>query len=68
MKNKFIAKSIRLSRYLYSLGFDKKSIIIDDVEVWEFEKSDKLQEALDFYFYFRKNNIKQELVNDKGKI
>ena len=54
MEKKFIAKGIRLMRFLYSLGFDKESILIDGKECWAFEKSDKLQEALDFYFDFRK--------------
>ena len=54
MEKKFIAKGIRLMRFLYSLGFDKESIVIDGKECCAFEKSDKLQEALDFYFDFRK--------------
>lgn len=51
---KFKCESIRLMRYLYSLGFDKQSIIKNNNEYWLFEKSDELQEALNFFFYMRK--------------
>ena len=52
----FECKSIRLCRFLYSLGFDKQSIMRDNEEHWLFTKSDALQEALDFYFAMRKKN------------
>lgn len=42
MKNYYICGSIRLCRYLYSLGFDKKSINVKGKEIWQFEKSDEL--------------------------
>lgn len=51
----FIAKSIRLIRYLYSLEFKKESIVVDDSEMWKFKKDERLQEALTFYFNFRKH-------------
>jgi hypothetical protein len=47
---------------LYSLGFDKKSVIENETEYWLFEKSNRLQEALDFFFYMRKTG-----VNENGK-
>lgn len=50
----FRCESIRLMRYLYSLGFEKKSIIENNTEYWLFEKSDDLQESLNFFFYMRK--------------
>lgn len=51
----FIASSVRLMRFLYSLGFDKTSFINKNhIENWKFKHSEKLQEALDFYFYMRK--------------
>lgn len=53
---KFKCESIRLMRYLYSLGFDKQSVIKNNNEYWLFEKSDELQEALNFFFYMRKKN------------
>ena len=56
MDKYFICESIRLSRYLYSLGFDKKSQIQNNKEIWLFEKSNALQEALDFFFYMRRKN------------
>lgn len=51
---KFKCKSIRLCRYLYSLGFDKESIFENGKEYWLFKKSSELQESLDFFFYMRK--------------
>lgn len=54
MKNKYRCESIRLCRFLYSLGFDKESITYNEQEAWLFEKSNDLQEALDFFFIMRK--------------
>ncbi len=52
--NYYNVSSVRLMRYLYSLGFNKESYINKKgKENWRFEKSDALQEALDFYFYMR---------------
>lgn len=59
---KFKCESIRLCRYLYSLGFDKTSIIQNGNEYWLFDKSDNLQESLDFYFKMRK---RQELMKNE---
>ena len=59
--NKYRCESVRLCRYLYSLGFDKQSIEYNDQEAWLFDKSNELQESLDFYFSMRKKlrlNIK----------
>lgn len=51
----FIASSVRMMRFLYSLGFDKTSFINrKGIENWKFRHSNKLQEALNFYFYMRK--------------
>lgn len=57
MKN-FRCESIRLMRFLYSLGFEKTSVFDDKTgeEYWLFEKTDMLQESLNFYFYMRKKN------------
>lgn len=52
--NKYRCESVRLCRYLYSLGFDKESITENGNETWLFEKSNELQEALDFFFIMRK--------------
>ena len=46
-------KNKRLSKYLYSLGFTRESFNLDGNEYWLFEKSNELQESLDFYFYMR---------------
>ena len=54
MKIKYCCESVRLCRFLYSLGFDKESIMKDGKEQWLFERSPELQESLDFFFYFRK--------------
>ena len=43
-----------MAKYLYSLGFDRTCKIINDREYWIFDKSSTLKEALDFYFYMRK--------------
>ena len=45
--NKFKCKSVRLCRFLYGLGFDKESIVVNGKEIWLFEKSDDLQESLE---------------------
>lgn len=59
-ENKFISKGIRLTRYLYSLGFEKESRIIDNKEFWVFDYDETLQKALDFYFSMRK------IIKNKG--
>lgn len=54
-KKYYNVSSVRLMRFLYSLGFDKQSYINkNQKENWRFEKTEALQEALDFYFYMRK--------------
>lgn len=53
---KITIKNKRLSKYLYSLGFDREYIIDNKIEYWLFEKSNELEEALDFYFYMRQKN------------
>lgn len=53
-------------RFLYSLGFNKESFINDNgYENWKFNHTPELQEALDFYFKFRKKIGVNE--NDKQK-
>lgn len=73
-KNKFRCESIRLSRFLYSLGFDKESVINNDKENWLFERSPELQECLDFFFYMRKKlknqrikGVNENANNENGK-
>lgn len=51
---KYRCESVRLCRYLYSLGFDKESIEYNGQEAWLFERSEELQECLEFFFYMRK--------------
>ena len=53
MENKYYnVSSVRLMRYLYSLGFNKESYINDkNKENWRFFKSDNLDEAIEFYHY-----------------
>ena len=46
-------KNKRLAKYLYSLGFSRESFYFNGKEYWLFNKSDDLQESLDFYFYMR---------------
>lgn len=54
MNDYFKCESVRLCRFLYSLGFDKKSVVDGKTEYWLFEKSDDLQISLGFYFCMRK--------------
>lgn len=64
-KKYFIASSIRMMRFLYSLGFEKESFINPKGhENWKFEHTSELQESLDFYFYMRE---KLKGVNGNGK-
>lgn len=66
MNKIFNVSSIRLMRFLYSLGFNKESFINDNgYENWKFNHTPELQEALDFYFKFRKKIGVNE--NDKQK-
>ena len=44
MKSKYRCESVRLCRYLYSLGFDKESKFTKDgTEYWLFDRSQELQ-------------------------
>ena len=62
--NKFKCESIRLCRFLYSLGFEKESRFDEKQnEYWLFERSQDLQKSLDFFFSMRKI-ITQEILND----
>lgn len=60
MENKYYnVSSVRLMRYLYSLGFNKESYINDkNKENWRFFKSDNSDEAIEFYHYMRNKNMK----------
>lgn len=50
-------KNKRLSKYLYSLGFDRECGFDNNKnEYWLFQKSSEIEESLDFYFYMRKRN------------
>lgn len=64
---KFKCESVRLCRFLYSLGFNKESINCNEKEYWLFEKSSELQESLDFYFYMRKK-LRETGVNENESI
>lgn len=50
---KYIIKNKRLSKYLYSLGFNRECVFDKEKEYWLFEESEAFYEALDFYFYMR---------------
>ena len=59
LNKKYKCESVRLCRFLYSLGFDKESYINNKgKENWRFNYSENLQKSLDFYFYMRKENDK----------
>ena len=53
----FKCKSLRMCRYLYSLGFEKKSVYENGKEYWIFEESNRLNKALDFFFYMRRTGV-----------
>lgn len=63
--SKFKCESLRLCKYLYSLGFDKESVIENGTEYWLFEKSSRLQKALDFFFYIRRTGVNENGKNKK---
>lgn len=54
--NKYKVKNKRLSKYLYSLGFDRQYCHDEESEYWLFDISENFMESLDFYFYMRKKN------------
>lgn len=56
--SKYYVKNKRLSKYLYSLGFEREYGYNDEkkIEYWLFKKSDALFEALGFYFNMRRRN------------
>lgn len=55
MNNKFKCESVRLCRFLYSLGFNKETKTNEfGIEYWLFERSPELQKSLDFFFSMRK--------------
>lgn len=60
MNNKYKCESIRLCRFLYSLGFDKESRFNEkNKEYWLFERSPELQKSLDFFFSMRRKQKKK---------
>ena len=63
-------KSKRLSKYLYSLGFDKQSKYENNNEIWLYKKSKELDEALAFYFAFRNkmSKLQENKINEQRKI
>lgn len=67
MNNKYRCESVRLCRFLYSLGFEKESRFDENQkEYWLFERSQDLQKSLDFFFSMRKR-IKLLGVNDANE-
>lgn len=66
----FKTYSKRTSKFLYSLGFNKTSFFDENkTEYWIYERSNALNDALDFYFKFRENNKKAgDIDNDERRI
>jgi len=53
----FNVSSVRLMRFLYSLGFNKESYINSKgKENWRFIKTKDLQDSLQFYYCMRNKN------------
>lgn len=60
MNNKYKCESVRLCRFLYSLGFDKYSKFDENNnEYWLFERSQDLQKSLDFFFSMRRKQNRE---------
>ena len=60
MNNKYKCESIRLCRFLYSLGFDKESRFDENSEeYWLFERSEELQKSLDCFFSMRRKRNRE---------
>lgn len=58
--NFFKCESVRLCRFLYSLGFEKESKFDEkNNEYWMFKRSQDLQESLDFFFYMRRKKKRE---------
>ena len=55
--NLFRTSNIRTMRFLYNLGFDKKSEYDGEKEIWVFERNNELNESLDFFFYMRRTGV-----------
>lgn len=60
MNNTYKCESVRLCRFLYSLGFDKESRFDENNnEYWLFERSRDLQKSLDFFFSMRRKRSRE---------
>ena len=60
LNKKYKCESVRLCRFLYSLGFDKESMFDENnKEYWLFEQTQDLQKSLDFFFIMRKKQRKK---------
>ena len=69
MKEYYKCESIRLCRYLYSLGFNKISKFDSNKkEYWLFERSNELQNALSFFFSMRKTSKFHMILVEKVKL
>lgn len=65
-KRYYNVSSVRVARFLYSLGFDKESYISKSgKEKWRFEYSDDLIESIDFYKNMRKRRCRTYGERDK---
>lgn len=56
MQNKYVVNNERQKTYLYCLGFDyvvQKDKFDNTKEIWVFDRTEKLLEAIDFYCKFR---------------
>ena len=60
MNNTYKCESVRLCRFLYSLGFNKESRFDENNnEYWLFERSRDLQKSLDFFFSMRRKRNRE---------
>lgn len=63
----YIVNNKRQKEYLYCLGFDyiiQRDKFDETKDIWLFERTDKLLEAIDFYCKFRYTmDINQQMVD-----
>ena len=56
MKDKYVVNNQRQKNYLYCLGFNyttQRDKFNDSKDIWLFDKTNELLEAIDFYCKFR---------------
>ena len=66
MSNKYVVNNERQKNYLYCLGFDyivQRDKLDSSKDVWIFDRTDRLLEAIDFYCKFRYKQSNENRIN-----